>query len=239
MQDNILLHRSRLRSVALVQGVIDGIRRGRWSSGAKLPSEADLSAEFAVSRSVVREALSYLQAAGVVKTIHGNGSFVIGLRQDHSFHISPAQITTLAEVVAVLELRAAFETEGAALAAQRRTDMQLTVMQAELAAFNVAVERGLDAAENDFKFHLEVARATQNVRFVELVKSLGASLVPRSQLKISSPLAQADRSYLRAVNNEHEGILAAIRRQDMEGARAAMRMHLINSRERRLQTALV
>ena len=41
------------------------------------------------------------------------------------------------------------------------------------------------------------------------------------------------REYLRRVNGEHESIYDAIASQDGEGARAAMRTHLANSRERR------
>jgi DNA-binding FadR family transcriptional regulator len=38
--------------------------------------------------------------------------------------------------------------------------------------------------------------------------------------------------YLRRVNHEHESIFNAIAAQDADGARAAMRTHLSNSRER-------
>jgi GntR family transcriptional regulator, transcriptional repressor for pyruvate dehydrogenase complex len=45
--------------------------------------------------------------------------------------------------------------------------------------------------------------------------------------------AQQDRaSYLRRVNTEHKNILNAIRNQDADAARAAMRLHLSNSQER-------
>ena len=40
-------------------------------------------------------------------------------------------------------------------------------------------------------------------------------------------------AYLRRVNAEHESIFDAIRNQDSDAARAAMRTHLANSRERR------
>ncbi|WP_288012611.1 FCD domain-containing protein, partial [Diaphorobacter sp.] len=38
--------------------------------------------------------------------------------------------------------------------------------------------------------------------------------------------------YLQRVNREHEEIYMAIARKDAESARAAMRVHLTNSRER-------
>jgi DNA-binding FadR family transcriptional regulator len=50
--------------------------------------------------------------------------------------------------------------------------------------------------------------------------------------------ADAERqAYLRRVNAEHESIVDAIARQDPEAARAAMRTHLANSRERRRRLA--
>ena len=51
-------------------------------AGAKLPTEAAFMAEFGVSRTVVREAISKLQAAGLVETRHGVGTFVVGLGDD-------------------------------------------------------------------------------------------------------------------------------------------------------------
>jgi GntR family transcriptional regulator, transcriptional repressor for pyruvate dehydrogenase complex len=49
----------------------------------------------------------------------------------------------------------------------------------------------------------------------------------------SAALADDDQvSYLNRVNREHEDIYNAIARRDPEAARAAMRTHLTNSRER-------
>ena len=79
-------------------------------------------AEFGVSRTVVREALSKLQASGLVATRHGIGTFVVGLGDAAGrFRIAPEQFATLRDVIAVLELRIGVETEAAGLAAQRRT----------------------------------------------------------------------------------------------------------------------
>lgn len=44
-------------------------------------------------------------------------------------------------------------------------------------------------------------------------------------------------AYLARINAEHQSVLDAIERQDVEGARAAMRTHLVNSRQRRQQAA--
>ena len=71
------LRRARTLAHELVESLGDRIRDGRLAAGDKLPTEADLMAEFSVSRTVVREAISRLQAAGLVETRHGVGTFVV------------------------------------------------------------------------------------------------------------------------------------------------------------------
>ena len=97
----------------------------------------------------------------------------------------------------------------------------------------LAVEAGRDAVAPDFRFHGEIARATQNAHFSSLLDSLGTHIIPRARLDPEAPLDDERRAYLRRVNTEHESIHEAIARQDADGARAAMRTHLANSRERR------
>lgn len=225
--------RPRTLALELVESFGDRIRDGRIAAGAKLPSEAAIMAEFGVSRTVVREALSKLQAAGLVQTRHGIGTFVIGLGDASPFRIAPEQVATLRDVVAVLELRIGIETEAAALAARRRTAQNLANMRTALDAFAAAVEQGHDAVGPDFRFHLEIARATQNTHFADLMASLGSTIIPRARLDDSQPVSDERRDYLRRVNSEHESIYDAIAAQDGEAARAAMRTHLANSRERR------
>lgn len=232
--------RRRPRSLAqeLVDVIGTRIRDGSLRSGDKLPTEAAIMGEFGVSRTVVREAISKLQASAVVQTRHGVGTFVVGPGGDASaFRIAPEQLATLRDVIAVLELRIGLETESAALAALRRTDANLKVMRQALDEFASAVSRGLDAVAADFSFHAEIARATQNPHFSELIGTLGMTAIPRARLDPAHP-AEAERlDYLRRVNGEHESIFEAIKAQDAEGARAAMRTHLSNSRERRRRAA--
>ena len=52
------------------------IRKGDWGAGGQLPSERDLSEQFGVSRSTVRQALEHLARAGLLKKIQGRGTFV-------------------------------------------------------------------------------------------------------------------------------------------------------------------
>ena len=227
--------RQRARPLAhqLVEAIGDRIRDGRVAPGDKLPTEAAIMGEFSVSRTVVREALSKLQASGLVETRHGIGTFVVGLGDATPFRIAPEQFATLRDVIAVLELRIGVETEAAGLAAQRRTPQNLAEMRTALVAFETAIAAGRDAVGPDFQFHLEVARSTQNPHFVDLMGTLGSKIIPRARLDPADALSEERLAYLRRVNNEHESICDAIANQDPDAARAAMRTHLANSRERR------
>jgi GntR family transcriptional repressor for pyruvate dehydrogenase complex len=234
--NTVLTARKRPRSLAqeLVEALTERIREGALAPGHKLPTEAAVMAEFGVSRTVVREAISKLQAAGLVETRHGVGTFVVG-PGEASFRITPEQLETLRDVIAVLELRIGLETEAAALAAVRRTEDNLREMRSALDAFAAAVAEGRDAVGPDFGFHLEIARATQNGHFAELLSSLGAKIIPRARL--GNETSAELQAYLLRTNGEHQSIFDAILRQDPEAARAAMRTHLANSRERRRRAA--
>jgi GntR family transcriptional regulator len=52
------------------------IADGSLQPGAKLPSEAELEQQFGVSRVTIRQALSELQALGLIEKVNGKGSFV-------------------------------------------------------------------------------------------------------------------------------------------------------------------
>ncbi|KQV46870.1 GntR family transcriptional regulator [Pelomonas sp. Root1217] len=225
--------RPRTLALELVDSLGDRIRAGQLKAGDKLPTEAAIMDEFEVSRTVVREAISKLQAAGLVETRHGIGTFVIGPGDAPSFKISPEQFSTLQDVIAVLELRIGLETEAAGLAAQRRSEANLVALRRALDMVIAAVEAGQDSVAADFQFHLEIARATQNGHFAELMSTLGSQIIPRARLEPSVDMSAERLAYMRRVNAEHESILDAITSQDTESARAAMRTHLSNSRERR------
>jgi GntR family transcriptional repressor for pyruvate dehydrogenase complex len=229
--------RPRSLTADLVQALGDRVRDGRLLAGTKLPPEGAIMEEFGVSRTVVREAISRLQAAGMVETRHGIGTFVLGHGDGSSFRIAPAQLSTLNDVIGVLELRIAVETESAALAAIRRTPENLLSLRSALDAFMGAIAEGRDAVGPDYQFHLEIARATQNAHYAGLMATLGGSMIPRARLEKAEPLTAERIEYLQRVNVEHESILAAIERQDAEAARAAMRTHLANSKERRQRAA--
>lgn len=224
------------RSVSLAEQLVERltlqIRAGELAPGAKLPTEAEIIASHGVSRTVVREALSRLSAAGLTETHHGIGTFVREAAPASGFGIDTTQMATMVEVLALLEVRISMETEAAALAALRRSAHQLETIRQVQASFGKAIADEAGTVDHDFQFHLQIARATGNRYFAELMTHLGTMVIPRTRLN-TAELANLDRKeYLVRVHREHQDIVDAIARQDPEAARAAMRTHLANSRER-------
>ena len=216
----------------IVEGLLNSMHDGQLKPGEKLPTEAEIMARFDVSRTVVREALSKLQASGLVETRHGIGTFVLPPADKTNFKIAAGDLATLADVISVLELRISLETEAAGLAAQRRTDDNLQAMARALQAFHDAIGTDSDGVPPDFQFHMEVARSTGNRHFADLMDYLGTMIIPRTRLNTPQSAPEGRLNYLQRVHGEHESIYNAIRQQDTEAARAAMRTHLSNSRER-------
>jgi DNA-binding FadR family transcriptional regulator len=225
----------------LAQGVVEDIntriRQSLLKPGDKLPTESAIMEQYGVSRTVVREAISHLQAAGMVQTRHGIGTFVLE-RPQGNLGIDTDSIVTVRDVLAILELRISMETEAAWLAASRRTDEQAAALRVALADMQRALETGHASVEADVRFHRLVAEATGNRYFVEMLGQLGNTLIPRARLNTPGLEPERPADYLERVNREHEDIYNAILRRDPEAARAAMRTHLSNSRERLRQTQL-
>jgi DNA-binding FadR family transcriptional regulator len=217
----------------VVASLTEDIERGMLRPGDKLPTEAALMKQFSVSRSVVREAISRLQAARLVETRHGIGTFILGTDKDAAMRLPEADLSSMLDVMAIIEFRIDLEAAAAALAAMRRNEQHLERIAATLEHFEAELANGsTDVLAHDVEFHLQIARASGNRYFFDVLSQMGRAVSPRTRLG-RAEIAELDQiERLRNVLGEHKLIYQAIVRQDADDARAAMRMHLSNSRER-------
>lgn len=223
----------RKRSQGLAHDIVTTLTQrillGQMAPGEKLPSESAIVGEYGVSRTVVREALSKLQAAGLVETRHGVGTFVLERDQRQGLQLNH---DTAVSVRGILELRLGLETQAAALAALRRSEAQLLLMRQALDDYQASLANNDSSVEPDVRFHQLIAQATGNSYFTDVIYHLGNSVIPRTRIN-AQERGDIDLMKLgQLANLEHEAILKAIRRQDPDAARAAMLLHLSNSLER-------
>src|SRR6202522_4265441 len=148
--------RSRKLVYALVYSISESIRSCSIRPGDKLPPESVIMAEHGVSRTVAREAITSLQAAGLIETRHGIGSFVRAVPTGLELRIDAASILTVRDILSMLELRISLETESAALAAARRSDGHLDEMRQALDALQANIADGGDNDEPDLHFDLQI-----------------------------------------------------------------------------------
>ena len=217
---------------SLVERLRDEITSGRLSPGSRLPTEQEMMASFGISRTVIREAVAALRADGLVITRQGSGAFVAGDNARRPFRIEPERLSSIADVLQVMELRTSVEIEAAGLAAQRHDRAGLRGIETALEAIERQIAAGDAAVSADFEFHLAIAAATGNPYFVRFLDFLGAIIIPRQSVRIEAHRGSEQRSYLERVQAEHREIYAAIKDGAVGTARQAARRHLLNSRKR-------
>jgi DNA-binding FadR family transcriptional regulator len=221
-------------TTTLAQRVVTGLKgkilAGELPPGHKLPSETELTEEFGVSRTVVREAVTRLRAEGLVETFQGRGSFVLAMPEPTSFTIESAAIRTHHDVLDMIDFRLGIESEAAALAASRVNSAGAEAIRSALAAFVAAKPE--DQVEADFGFHRAVAAASGNRFYLDLLDSLGPMMIMLPRTRLTDAYSLTDAGHVERVRREHDNVAAAVISGDPDTARAAMRVHLGNTRRR-------
>lgn len=208
------------------------IQKGQLDAGAKLPTEQQLIVEFSVSRTVIREAISALKADKLVESRQGAGVFVLAASaKEETFAFLQENLKTISSVIEALELRAAVEVGAAELAAQRCSPAQEAALYAKFNCFQEKVMSGEVSEAEDFAFHIAIAKATNNQKFIDFLTLLGRNTIPRSDLRLKANL-QRDPDLEQQILNEHKMILEAISARDPKRASQAMHQHLSQGAER-------
>lgn len=193
------------------------------SPGDQLPSERELSEQYGVSRTVIREAVRSLTAKGVVDVLSGRGLSVAAVEAEAvSSSMSLYLRGNHREIPYNLihEVRTTIEPEIAGLAAERATDEGIEGLRALHQRMQDSLGDIETAAQVDVEFHLALARMTQNELFVIVLDSIGTIMVEIRRAKLSLPVDHGNSV------REHNRILTAVAKRDAEGARTAMRRHL-------------
>lgn len=203
------------------------IRRGGLAPGDKLPTEARLVAQFGVSRTVVREAVSRLKSLGLVDSRQGSGVFVQASAAFAPLNFETRHAASQEAVVQMVEVRRALEAEVAALAAQRRSATDMRRIHAAVKALDAAVQRGGDGVAEDVQFHRAIADAARNPFLLQTLEYLGQFLHGATQVTRANEARRLD--FAQQVQQEHAAIVQAVDAGDAEAARQAAAGHMGNA----------
>lgn len=215
------------RSDRVEHALLGLISRGELPTGARLPPEQALAAQFGVSRATVREAIARLRADGLLSTKPGRGA-VVEAATPQALRLAGGTLPGSFEHL--FELRRLIEVEAAALAALRRDGSTLAAIESAHQRMAAAARAGRHAPEADAAFHRAVAAATANPHLLSLLDFIGQQL--------HHLLAKAWANSARVAGGAHEAqaehalLLEAIRAGDAAAARRAARTHLAQARKR-------
>jgi GntR family transcriptional repressor for pyruvate dehydrogenase complex len=216
-------------SRGIYEEIFRRITDGTYLTNNRLPTEQDFAKEFEVSRPVVREALARLRIDGLVDSRKGAGSFV--RRRPDELALQLAPVASIADIQRCLEFRYSLEGEAAYYAAQRRDTNDLRKIRDAAKRLEDIPSTGQLGVVEDFNFHLVVAEASKNNLYPSTL------LLIRNQVTYGMNLTRSisrirPENRLVPVLREHLAIWEAIRDQDADRARDAMRQHISNGQKR-------
>jgi DNA-binding GntR family transcriptional regulator len=180
-----------------------------------------LARRLGVSQTPVREALSMLEAKGLVT-------------KQQFIGYCTAPILNRAQFEEIHEIRLLIEPYAAAQAAEKMSGEQIEGLQRLLARMapggDAQTRSSYDRfAEQDSEFHERIALATGNMRIADSLARMHIHL-HIFRLCFRSKIASD-------AHDEHAGLMAAIAARDSAGAQSAMRAHILNSYQRFVQFA--
>ena len=209
-------------SEEVVAQIKEAILSGRFVSGSKLPSERELTAEFQVSRGVIREAIRVLELSGflLVRQGFGGGAYVTELNLSHVgnafLDLFQTNKLTIAEVA---QVRTYIEPEVARLAALNFDDSHLKILEEVEADENLPYKSNADRIARLSRVHKVLASICGNQFFEAIVRSM-LKITAEVVLKVAT-----DHDALHGPG-EHLALIEAVKDKDGERATAEMRLHL-------------
>lgn len=211
----------------IVEQIENRIVAGSLKIGEQLPAERELAEQFAVSRTVVREAVKALRGKGLVEIRPGRGTFVANatptaLRQSLDLLIKFGPAGTSKDL---MEVREILEPEIAALSAIRINSEFIAAMQEAVNIMETALDNPEAFVEADLDFHLALAESTQNSIIPLLVDSI-VDLLREDRKRTGMVPGGLQRGQA-----HHKEILEAVIDHDPVAARNAMYRHLQQVRQ--------
>jgi GntR family transcriptional repressor for pyruvate dehydrogenase complex len=207
----------------LISRIKSMIADGTLTPGTKFPPERDLAIKFSANRTSVRQALKVLEIMGVLTQRVGDGTYLSNSAE--TILNEPLDFLVLLDDLShheLFETRLIVEPELTARAAQRATAEDIAALRAAVSA----MEKSKNTKERltaDMAFHDAVFRASGN-RICQLLFKQIHRTVLTSMSHLSS------RVSLEQPLMYHRRIYKAIRERDAEGARKAMREHILDAR---------
>jgi DNA-binding FadR family transcriptional regulator len=212
-----------MKDKRLYHSVADKITKliddGAYPPGSRLPGERELAEQFGVSRVTIREAEIALQALGMLSIKTGSGVYILDPADRDSQGLPDVSAFELTEA------RALFESEAAALAAERISDETLGHLDALIETMSSNDPQDEEASqEADREFHLTIAAASDNAAVQYIIQTLWKMRTELPAVKeVHAAICHDEDATDRG--SDHAEVLTALRNHEPAAARQAMQVH--------------
>lgn len=202
------------------------IVQGQYAIDKSFPTEAELSQQFNISRSVTREAVKMLTAKGLIASRPRQGIRVMPSSHWNMFDADVLSWTLNARPSLELlreftQLRMAIEPEAAALATENNQDnASIKAIGDALARMKRADDGQDDPLAADIEFHCAILAASNNRFFFQLREFIQVAL------RVSIASTNQLKGVLTADYDDHKRIYDAICAGDKEEASKAVKVLL-------------
>jgi GntR family transcriptional regulator, transcriptional repressor for pyruvate dehydrogenase complex len=195
----------------------------KFSIGDKLPNENELAAKLQVSRTTLREAIRILVAHNVLEIKRGKGTYVKDNRELEKGLGIKELSTFKPDIKDLYEMRLIFEPQSAYYAAKRATEKELDRIFYYGKLEEEKIIKKEDRTEVEQAFHQSIAKATHNEFMNQLMPVLYQAIHK------GVPLSDMNEEMVRNTLNDHRMIMEFLAARDAEGAKTAMKLHIIHA----------
>lgn len=197
------------------------VEERKYAPGSKLPNENELSQTLDVSRTTLREAISFLVAQGILEIRRGKGTYVSEELPTVGLDLTAlAGIRSRVRAKDLFEMRLIFEPATVALACQRATDDELRQIARKAERVERVAAEGGDWPLADQEFHWAIIKTSHNEYMRRLYPIINSAV--NEILQITE-----NRQHMQTVAlNDNRMILDFLLKRDEVGARHAMSIHI-------------
>lgn len=224
------MHYKKVKPKKLYEQVADIIEQQIISEqlhpGEKIESVEQLAKHFDVGRSAVREALTSLQAKGMLEIRHGEGTFVRNYSaEDIQFHIPSSLLFDKQQIKNIFEIRKILELGLIENAANYRTETHINTLRETLHDMEQSVYEANISGEADILFHRTISEAANNSLLVTMLQNV-SNTIAQQIIQTRELLSHTNKNALLQLHQEHLEIFHAIEKQDSQLARKSMAKYL-------------
>lgn len=207
-----------------VKGLID---KGQLAPGDRLPPERELASMLSVSRASVRQAISALEAQGIVEIRHGEGTYILEAAATDEVIESFSRFLVQEQITPqeILETRKIVECESARLCAERASREHVSRLEGLLERRRGGERTRESLAAMNHELHMAIAEGSGNRGLIKVMEVL----LQMMRLNMWPALKQMSERRQERVDehlDQHERIVEAVGRRDGDGAYRSMRQHL-------------